>query len=515
MSVAAAIPASGPQHLHYTDPMPQSEETLGTWLAERAARFPEKFYWFQSHGYVPHYFQWYWHSVAYEDGPRKGHLLRYRHLAAGRRGGKTMSAAWETVYYALHPAAWWWDVRGEKKSDELLIWVLVPKFASAGRPAVRNIEKVLKRVGLIAGKDYSYNKSDRIFTFPNGTQIEIRTAEQPDMNVGEGIHILWIDESAKIKDKEAWDYVRACLSDYRGICYTTTTPEGRNWHWDVFFDLPRKKLNENHAHVEYWSIHNPYFEEEEWKAAMEELHPAVFKREFMASFDAFDGISLPGDWLHCYEPADLPVDRDGRLALKVFIGVDPSPDPRPDTDAFSLAVIGVSKDNKEIYLLDLITTHDKPFPEQPDFIKEKVMEWRPEKVGIESNAFQKSLGDLTQFMFGFVNVDPIYTRTKKQDRIMNMSPLFKMGRVMVRESHFDFWEEWTRFDYSKAKNKDDSLDAVWMALHSAGFIIPEVGPPTQDVGGFERPKSFEELLRMPPSPTNTSDAYDETLGTIW
>jgi hypothetical protein len=58
-------------------------------LEEILLTYPEKMGWFLSKGYAPHYYQALFHA-----NTNNKHLTRFRHLVAGRRGGKTLSAAW-------------------------------------------------------------------------------------------------------------------------------------------------------------------------------------------------------------------------------------------------------------------------------------------------------------------------------------------------------------------------------------------------------------------------------------
>jgi hypothetical protein len=58
--------------------------------------------------------------------------------------------------------------------------------------------------------------------------------------------------------------------------------------------------------VEYRSLDNPYFLKEEWEAAKLDLHPMLFRQEFMASFDSMAGKELSGDWLKYYDTRTSP-----------------------------------------------------------------------------------------------------------------------------------------------------------------------------------------------------------------
>src|SRR5438552_2082180 len=107
-------------------------------LAELWAKYPQKMIWFGQNGYKPHYWQTLFHT---NTDPETGRLCRFRHLAAGRRGGKTLSAAWETVFYALHPRAFHQEARGVDSDRALHIWIVVKDYpmSMAALLAVREV----------------------------------------------------------------------------------------------------------------------------------------------------------------------------------------------------------------------------------------------------------------------------------------------------------------------------------------------------------------------------------------
>src|SRR6187551_95779 len=83
------------------------------WVPFALANFPVKFWWFSSRPepYVPHTWQYVFHGA-----DLGGKIRRFRHLVAGRRGGKTLSAAWEVLFYALFPSEFHRDVHGRESA---------------------------------------------------------------------------------------------------------------------------------------------------------------------------------------------------------------------------------------------------------------------------------------------------------------------------------------------------------------------------------------------------------------
>lgn len=296
-------------------------------VPDALARYPVKFYYFAANGYEPHVWQYAFHS----DHDPEGRLTRFRHLVAGRRGGKTLSAAWEVLFYAMFPEQFHLDAHGFKRTKPLWVWCLAKDY-QAGRPMLITFIEVLNMAGLVKDRDYTYNKQQQTFQFhASDSLVEFKTASDPQSLRGAGLDLLWMDEAAFVPTQDAWDVVRPALADKRGLLITTTTPWGRNWLYELFFSGPAL-TDPTHSAVEFTSIDNPYFPKEEWDYAREHMHPVVFAQEHLASFDSMAGVALNGEWLKYYvlgnpdtRTDDITVPREGdKYKLRMFIGVDPA-----------------------------------------------------------------------------------------------------------------------------------------------------------------------------------------------
>jgi len=482
-----------------------------TVFPEFAQTFPRKYLWFLQHNYSPHVYQ-----AAFHAARTKGlsTLTRFRHLVAGRRGGKTLSAAWETLFYALHPEQFHMDVHGVESSRPLWIWALAKDY-KAGRPSLVTFLEVIRQVNeavpgsLIKDKHFRFNKTERIFEFLDGagntlSTVEFKSADDPQSLRGAGLDILWIDEAAFLPNKEAWHVVLPALADKEGVIFTTTTPHGKNWFYEMFFT--GKALEDvNQFRVEYTSIDNPYFPRKQWTYYLENYHPVMFRQEFMAAFDAFAGIALQGDWLHYYVLGDpepnsdaisVPRDKENgqKLALRTFIGVDPAISLSEDADYFAMSLIGITRDSSQAFLLDYYVDRI-PFPDQLDKIREWFLKYRPEHIGIESNAFQRALVQMTSRMEGLPGIVPVFSKSKKEERILGMGPLFKIGKVRIHAKHVEFMDQWVSYDPEKKNQEDDLLDSVEIALGVAGVLLP--GMPDAAHFDDDRPLSMhEEAMHM-------------------
>jgi len=143
------------------------------------------------------------------------------------------------------------------------------------------------------------------------------------------------------------------------------------------------------------------------------------------------------------------------------------------------------------------------------------LEWHykysPDIIGIESNAYQAALVQQAERLPSLPPIVPIFAKGKKFERIMSMSPLFKIGKVRIKQEHRDFIDEWINYDASIQKPKDDCLDSVEIALRTAGALLP--GMPEDEQPQFDLPKW---VLDDRPGSVSHKDKYvDEDMGDMW
>lgn len=480
-------------------------------MLDVTASFANKMLWFLSRPepYQPHNWQTLFHTMR---NPESGQLCRFRHLVAGRRGGKTLSAAWELLYYLMNPEQFHLDAHGTTSKNKLVCWVLTRDYP-AGLPALMTFRDVLQQAGLQFGKEYKENKGNRWFEFENGSYLFFKTADEPDALRGAGLDILWMDEAAFIPNENAWNVVRPALSDKLGHVVSTTTPSGKNWFYDEFWS-PDALTDPNIGRVEYWSIDNPYFPKEEWDYMRRRYHPLLFKQEYCAAFDSMAGKELSGDWLNYYTWPEVPKS-EGKAQLDYYIGVDPAISLSDKADRFALAVIGMAKDHSQAYLVDMYAGRI-PFTEQITKIQEFHQLYHPIMIGIESNAYQAALATQASRLDGLPPIVAIMSKGKKFERILSMSPLFRIGRVKIRTDHRDFIDEWLDYDSELKNPKDDCLDAVEICLRTMGALLPDQGNNSVDFSDSDyKPQLSLQDLAYKSSRRKKGQAVDDTLGLFW
>lgn len=474
---------------------------------DMAEGYALKLWWFLSQDppYMPHPYQMAFH---FNTDPATGRLCRYRHLVAGRRGGKTKSAAQEYLFYILHPRVFHMDAHGVENDRPLHGWVLTKDYPM-GMAALMAFREALKAAGLRPGEDFKENRGNRWFEFANGSFVQFKTADNPESLRGAGLDLLWMDEAALIPDAHAWDVTRPALSDKLGLVISTTTPAGKNWFYHEFWGDKAQALTA-HGRVEYRSIDNPYFPQEEWLAEKIRMHPMLFAQEYMASFDSFAGKELHGDWLHYYEREEL----EGQKLRKV-IGVDPAISLADNADRFAISLIGVAEDNTQAYLLEQ-WAGQVPFPEQVELIKSWWTKHSPQYISVEKVAYQAALVQQLMRVPGLPPIAGIGAPGKKFERILSMAPLFELGRIKIRKDHVDFINEWLNYDSTLKNPEDDCLDSVEIALRGAGVVLPHSRVEEAELP-FDHPAADIEELRKKDMPKRADETrgVDEHLGAYW
>tara|TARA_R100001463_G_scaffold44078_1_gene91706 strand:+ start:2163 stop:3476 length:1314 start_codon:yes stop_codon:yes gene_type:complete len=234
-------------------------------MQEKNYEFKRK--WFDYLGYEPHNGQLALHYPKKQDA-------RFQVVVCGRRFGKTWASAMEATFVASQP---------NKR-----IWLVGMSY----RKARLIFREVWQRMVIGHGEDVDKaSEKDMYIRFKWGTTVEGMSADNPDSLVGEGCDLLVIDEVAKM-NKKIWDmYLSPTVAGRKGKVIFITTPEGRNWIYDLF------KLGANDP---LWSSHTSpsWVNQYEFPEGLDDpaiierkrnMSKELFGQEFGAEFSVFEG----------------------------------------------------------------------------------------------------------------------------------------------------------------------------------------------------------------------------------
>lgn len=187
---------------------------------------------------------------------------RFKVAACGRRWGKTRLGSALCVKTAAAAGRAWW---------------VAPTY-----PVAMVGWRLIHRLALqIPGA--AIRQSERLVTFPNGGEIQVRSADNPDSLRGEGLDFVVMDECAFIHE-DAWqEAIRPALADRKGRALFISTPKGRNWFWRIW----QRCMDEHDTEWHGWQLPtsaNPYIDPAEIEAARLGLPERIFLQEFLAQF---------------------------------------------------------------------------------------------------------------------------------------------------------------------------------------------------------------------------------------
>jgi hypothetical protein len=223
-----------------------------------------------------------WKLVGYEPTKNQKAIhssnSRFRVNIQGRRSGKSFGAAREILPYLLTP-----NTRG---------WIVAPNYDMCDKIARILKQDVIMTLRLpVAAKKEISGQLYYIKIAGLNSELSIRSADNLDSLVGEGLDYMVIDEAASIK-KITWEqYLRPTLSDRNGWALFTSTPRGFNWLYDLWVrgGDPEFQDWESWQHP---STDSPYFLDDV-DQIKKELTYETFAQEYLASFETYAGKCFP------------------------------------------------------------------------------------------------------------------------------------------------------------------------------------------------------------------------------
>ena len=194
---------------------------------------------------------------------------RFKVVAAGRRFGKSYASIAALAKHARFPNKKCLYIAPSYRMGKQIIYDDLLPFLRE-----RNW---LKKV----------NVSELTFTLVNGSQIMIRSADNPDSIRGIGVDFVVIDEAADIpKLDDTWKAViRPTLSDREGHALIIGSPKGRNFFYDMY-----NTVGSEWQSWQFTTLAGGNVSAEEIESAKKDLDERTFRQEYMAEWIDFQGL---------------------------------------------------------------------------------------------------------------------------------------------------------------------------------------------------------------------------------
>jgi hypothetical protein len=137
---------------------------------------------------------------------------------AGRRWGKT-EAGVERIYIGAFekPGLYWWVGLSWRSASMKRAW--------------RRIKQIARAIYWSLDRDPTpfIKEVDKEIHLPNGSEIWLRSAENPESLAGEGLNGAVLDEFTLMKEIIWVEYLEAALLDKEGWALFMGVPKGNNW----------------------------------------------------------------------------------------------------------------------------------------------------------------------------------------------------------------------------------------------------------------------------------------------
>ena len=204
---------------------------------------------------------------------------RFRVICAGRRWGKSILSQLVAIRWAIA------NMGGT-------VWIVSPTYRQSKQIHWNSLRHILAKTDWVVKK----NEVELSITLKNGSNIELKGAENPDALRGVKLRGLVVDEIASIRNWEwLWSEVlRATLTDYEAPVLFISTPKGYN-HFFELYNLGQQNDNSDgtpnqYKSFRYTSYDNPYIPSGEIDNAKKELTEDTFAQEYLADFRKFTGL---------------------------------------------------------------------------------------------------------------------------------------------------------------------------------------------------------------------------------
>jgi hypothetical protein len=155
--------------------------------------------------------------------------------SAGRRVGKSQMGGYKLICEVFRTMG---EVERLKRfHSRREFWIVGPEYSDSEKE-FRVVWDGLKELGFDFDSPGSYNNPDsgsmNISLFGGRMKIAAMSAKYPNTLVGEGLSGVVMAEAAKLKPSVWLKFIRPTLADFRGWAFFGSTPEGRNWFYDLW-----------------------------------------------------------------------------------------------------------------------------------------------------------------------------------------------------------------------------------------------------------------------------------------
>jgi predicted phage terminase large subunit-like protein len=335
------------------------------------------------------------------------------------------------------------------------------KVIAAGRRCGKSLYAAYRLLveALQSEKGHVFNNLQ--FTLINGSTISLKGSDRPDTMRGVSLRFVVLDEYAGMKP-EVWEEVlRPALADQKGSAVFIGTPTGRNHFWDLY-QYATLSGDTDWKSWHLTSYDNPILDPQEIENAKKSMSSFAFRQEFMASFEAKDSELFREDWLKFSEEEPREGDYYIAVDLAGFEQVEKS----SRTTRLDETAISIVKVNTQGWYVKNIIHGRWDLKETARQIFSAVALYQPIAVGIEKGIAQQAvmspLTDLQRSTGRYFRTDLLtHGNKKKTDRIVwALQGRMENGHITLNVGDWNAKFLDQLFQFPSKLTHDDLIDSL-------------------------------------------------------
>lgn len=214
-----------------------------------------------------------------------------------------------------------------------LVWYIAPTYRMARQIMWKPLKKKLLRLNWVE----KVNETDMSLILRNGSEICLRSADNPDSLRGVGLNLVVFDEVADMDPAVWYEVIRPTLSSTLGKAVFLGTPKGMGFLKDLYDQASIDP--DTWSSYQFRTIDGGNVPPEEIEAARRDLDERTFNQEYCATFEQYSGLIY-----YSYAPANIGVSEPLQDRETLLVGLDFNIDPLA-------AVIGVRR-GEELHIID-------------------------------------------------------------------------------------------------------------------------------------------------------------------
>lgn len=299
-----------------------------------------------------------------------------------------------------------------------------------------------------------YNKGDKNFLLPNGSIIELRSAESKDNLRGEGLTGCLVDECAEVNEEVIVEAIMPALADHDGWLWLISTPRGFNWFYEFAQKVKTKDDWFVMEGVPTWA--NPLMTEVKIRDKIEEMGIARWRQEHLGVFVSAQEALFEPELFEDVLIKEMPTEFERSvIAVDLSMGYLAS-------DYQSVCFAGFYHN---MWYTDF-TIVRQPIQTLLDTIKQVWERYKADVIIIESVGMQAIAAEWFDEKFNTLPI-PVYNypvKGKKEARISQLHSVFARKEIKVLNNTYGRMFVNQCRDFPSKEAHDDGPDSLQMAL---------------------------------------------------